>query len=200
MIAKIFNKSNHISKCALLNISVKDTSLNFNGRSAKSLHKLQMTKTNNKPRWYVSTYHIALPTNPEFMLLWLKKSFTHMDFITSAWILVYGNHTRMVFSLKIRTSTVFVCVLVFQIWCPYQYYTLTTPLWGPILNDTLTVSKKITIWVWITIPVLWCLYAYGGFERMIINTYIYINTYTTGLERVVKWLVLLKTTEVNVES
>ena len=50
--------------------------------------------------------------------------------------------TRMGF-FKSCMRTVFACLWVFQIWCPYLYYTLTIAVWGQIFNNKCTVTKKI---------------------------------------------------------
>ena len=87
------------------------------------------------------------------MVLVLKNHMHTVFFLTlPVWNSLHGNHTRMVFSykksmrmvlvLKICMFMVFVRIFVFQIRCPYQYYTPTMSVWDPIFNNTRTVSKK----------------------------------------------------------
>ena len=75
----------------------------------------------------------------------------------------------MVLVFKSFTCMVFVRIWVLQIRFPYQYYTLNIPVWGAIFTDTGMVSKKITIPVWVPIPVWWCLYVYGDILCMCIG-------------------------------
>ena len=71
---------------------------------------------------YAYGFHFKKPSHVRFL-------FNKYVFI---WILV----------LKICICIVFVCTWDLQIRCPYKYYNLTIPAWGPILNDTCTVTEK----------------------------------------------------------
>ena len=64
VISTSFNKLSCGSKRAVSNSSVTKSLLNFDICSPKNLHKLFKTKTNNKPRRYVSTYCTGPPPNP----------------------------------------------------------------------------------------------------------------------------------------
>ena len=59
----------------------------------------------------------------------------HYTVTVCVWFLVIKICTRIIFSF-------FFPIWVFQIRCSYWYYTLTIPVWGPILNNTHMVSKK----------------------------------------------------------
>ena len=74
-----------------------------------------------------------------FLMVWgfLKLPYAyvlHYRVSIHVWFLLYGNHTRMVLF--------YIYIWVFQIRCPYRYYTLTIPESGPIFNDTCMVSKQ----------------------------------------------------------